>query len=382
MTEPNRRQSEVEDWMKVLDRIPVVSAMKRDLTALRKLLYDRRAPRIAAIGAEGSGRTALVHALLNAVIFGEGGAPPPVAGSWVRIDADGRRVDWLELPIERDLDDLLELAKRAFEESPPDLVLALIEAGTEEDSTGRVHDALAAILQHLATEREKKPPVLVLVTKVDLLPPKEAAAPYPPEKVTTIDAAVTAVKKRLGDLVANEELYLAVSARPLKEEGPPRWNVDRVAETVIEKLPEAAQMEAVRAFEVGKDARRKVARALVNSCTAVALTVGLAPIPFADAFVLLPLQAAMVTGVAYLSGRAWDKRAAAEWIASVGVAGGAGMGLRWGAQQLIKFLPGAGYIVGAGVAGAGTLAIGRSAIAYFVDGPGAIKKRPELRATN
>jgi uncharacterized protein (DUF697 family) len=382
MSEQKRGQSEVEDWMKVLDRIPVVSAMKRDLTALRRLLYDRRAPRIVAIGAPGSGRTSLVHAFLNAVMFGDGAAPPPAPGAWVRIDADGRRVDWLELPIDLEKDALLETAKRAFEESLPDVVLALVEAGTEEESTGRVHDALAAILKHLERDREKKPPVIVLVTKVDLLPPKEVAAPYPPEKMAAVDASMVAVKKRLSDLVASDDLYLALSARPLREDGPPRWNVDKAAELVLDKLPDAAKMEAVRAFEVSKDARRAVARALVNSCTAVALTVGLAPIPFADAFILLPLQAAMVTGVAYLSGRSWDKRAAAEWIASVGVAGGAGMGLRWGAQQLVKFLPGAGYIVGASVAGAGTLAIGRSAIAYFVDGPGAIKKRPELRAAN
>jgi len=106
------------------------------------------------------------------------------------------------------------------------------------------------------------------------------------------------------------------------------------------------------------------------------------PVPFADAFFLLPMQAAMVTGIAYLSGRPWNRRAAAEWLASVGVVGGAGLGLRWSAQQLVKLVPGAGSIVGAGVAGAGTLAIGRSAIAYFVDGPGNLVRRPELRAEN
>ena len=63
------------------------------------------------------------------------------------------------------------------------------------------------------------------------------------------------------------------------------------------------------------------------------------------------------------------------------VVGGAGMGLRWGAQQLAKLVPGAGSLVGAGVAGAGTLAIGRSAMAYFIDGPGSLREqRPQLSA--
>ena len=61
---------------------------------------------------------------------------------------------------------------------------------------------------------------------------------------------------------------------------------------------------------------------------------------------------------------------------------GAGLGLRWGAQQLVKLVPGAGSIVGAGVASAGTLAIGRSAMAYFIDGPGQLGQRKELRADN
>jgi uncharacterized protein (DUF697 family) len=379
MSESKRQgsESEVEDWMKVLDRLPFVSSIKRDLTSLRRLLYDRRAPRIAALGMPGSGRTSLVHALLSAVAFGErGAAPPPAPGAWVHIDADGRRLDWIELPAERSDDELLELVKRAFEEVLPDLLLVLVPQGTEDSDGARVHDALSLVLTHLAKEREKKPPVLVLLSKTD------AVGPAPEAKDAAIDLSIVALRKRLADRVPAEDAYVAVSARPLDEPGPPRWNVDRVAEAILARLPEAAQLEAVRAFEVGKESRRRVARTLVNSCTALAMTVGLAPIPFADAFVLLPLQAAMVTGVAYLSGRPWDKRAAAEWMTSVGVVGGAGMGFRWGAQQLVKLIPGAGVIVGAGVAGAGTLAIGRSAIAYFIDGPGGLKKRLELRAEN
>jgi len=47
----------------------------------------------------------------------------------------------------------------------------------------------------------------------------------------------------------------------------------------------------------------------------------------------------------------------------------------------VKLVPGAGTLVGASVAGAGTLAIGRSAMAYFIDGPGH-ERRVELRADN
>lgn len=376
-------ESEVEDWMKVLDRLPFVSSIKRDLVALRRLLYDRRAPRVAAVGLPNSGRTSLANALLSAVTFGDGGAAPaPDPGRWVRIDADGRRLDWIELPGDSDPDTLVELARPAFDETVPDVLVGVVEASSEERAAGPLHESLAALLAHLADRHGHKPPVLVVLTKVDTLPPSDAAPPYPPPKVEAIEHGLTVLRKQLAALGQPKESFLGVCARPLLTEGAPRWNVDHLGETIVDHLPEAGRIEAVRAFEVGRDTKRRVARALVNSCSALAMTIGLAPVPFADAFFLLPMQAAMVTGIAYLSGRPWNRRAAAEWLASVGVVGGAGLGLRWSAQQLVKLVPGAGSIVGAGVAGAGTLAIGRSAIAYFVDGPGNAVRRPELRAEN
>lgn len=378
MSRAGRRESEseIDDWMRVLDRLPFVSSIKRDLSALRRLLYDRRAPRVAAVGMPGSGRTSLANALLSALTFGDGGvAPPPAPGHWVRIDADGRRLDWLELPAERDRDALIDLARRAFDESLPDLVVGTIEAGDERGAAA-VHEAFSALLRDLGAHYKKhKPPVLVLLTKADTIEPR---ALLPSEKEGAIEAALVQLRKSLADLGQPDESFLAL-ATPA---GSARWNVASVGEAILERLPEPAQIEAVRALDVGREARRTVARTLVNSSSALAITVGLAPIPFADAFILLPLQAAMVTGIAYLSGRPWDRRAAAEWITSVGVVGGAGMGLRWGAQQLVKLVPGAGSVVGAGVAGAGTLAIGRSAIAYFIDGPGGAFRRLELRAEN
>jgi len=69
-----------------------------------------------------------------------------------------------------------------------------------------------------------------------------------------------------------------------------------------------------------------------------------------------------------VSGRPWRAGAVAEWLGSLGIVGGAGFGLRWAAQQLVKLVPGAGSMISASVAAAGTAALGHSAVAYFVDG--------------
>jgi uncharacterized protein (DUF697 family) len=59
------------------------------------------------------------------------------------------------------------------------------------------------------------------------------------------------------------------------------------------------------------------------------------------------------------------------------VVGGAGLGLRWTAQQLVKLVPGAGSIVSASIAGAGTTALGKSAMTYFLGVPGNVPALPQ-----
>jgi len=374
---------ETEDWLKVLDRLPFVGSIKRDTTALRNLLYDRRAPRVAVVGASGSGRTALANGLLNAMTFGPGGAAPsPESGTWVRIDADGRKMEWLELPTDRDPAALIELARRAFDEAVPDVVIGVVEAEAEAREAPPLRDALAALRDCSKEAYDATPPLLVVLSKVDALPPGGEAPPYSDGKRHGIDLALGALREHLSGLALAEDAFVPASAKPYDDEPhDPRYNLDGLGEAILSRLPDSAKVEAVRALDVGREAHRVVARSLVNSCSAIAVTVGLAPIPFADAFVLLPLQGAMVTGIAYVSGRRWDKKVAMEFLGSLGAVGSAGVGLRWGAQQLVKLVPGAGTLVGASVAGAGTLAIGRSAMAYFIDGPGH-ERRVELRADN
>lgn len=369
---PSRNeQNELDDWMKVLDRLPFVGSVKRDLTALRQLLYDRRAPRVAVVGAHPAGRMALANGLLTAIAFGPGGAAPAAReGQWVHVDADGRRLDWLELPVS---EGVVEIARPALDDSLPDAIVALVRATAATEEAKPAADAAGALRDYLKQERDHDAPILFVLDAVEALPPHHAA---PADKPDTIALALREAREAAYALKLEDDRFHAVSTTP------PRHDLTALGESLLAQIPESAQLEAVRAFEVGREARRGVARAVVNSCTALALTVGLAPVPFADAFILVPLQAAMVTAIAYVSGRPWDRRAASEWIASLGGAAGAGLGLRWGARQLAKLVPGAGSLVGASFASAGTLAIGRSAMAYFIDGPGRLGERKELRADN
>jgi uncharacterized protein (DUF697 family) len=76
----------------------------------------------------------------------------------------------------------------------------------------------------------------------------------------------------------------------------------------------------------------------------------------------------MVSGIMYIAGRERSLRAATEFIGALGVNVGAGMVLREGARAVLKFFPGWGNVVCGMVAGAGTYALGRAAIVYFLEG--------------
>jgi uncharacterized protein (DUF697 family) len=79
-------------------------------------------------------------------------------------------------------------------------------------------------------------------------------------------------------------------------------------------------------------------------------------------------QSLVVSGIMYISGRERSLRAATEFVGALGVNVGAGMILREGTRALLKFFPGWGNVVCGAVAGAGTYAIGRASIVYFLEG--------------
>ena len=117
-----------------------------------------------------------------------------------------------------------------------------------------------------------------------------------------------------------------------------------------------------------REAQTKVAQTLVKSTSAICTAIGAQPIPLADLPILTALQLVMVSGIMYISGRERSVRAATEFIAALGANVGAGMLLREGTRAVLKFFPGWGNVVCGMVAGAGTYAIGRAAIVYFLEG--------------
>jgi uncharacterized protein (DUF697 family) len=132
-------------------------------------------------------------------------------------------------------------------------------------------------------------------------------------------------------------------------------------------MPNEARVEMARIAH-DRTTQTEIAQTLVKSTTAICAAIGAQPIPLADLPILTALQLMMVSGVMYISGRERSLRAATEFVGALGVNVGAGMILREGTRALLKFFPGWGNVVCGAVAGAGTYAIGRAAIVYFLEG--------------
>ncbi|KPJ65685.1 MAG: hypothetical protein AMJ45_04715 [Syntrophobacter sp. DG_60] len=145
-----------------------------------------------------------------------------------------------------------------------------------------------------------------------------------------------------------------------------RWNIDKLVEYLIERLPRSAQMELARIARV-KSVQKKMARILIRSAAGIAGAVGTTPIPVADLPVITSIQIGMIIGIGYISGREMNKKAAVEFMTSMGLNVGLGFALRELARALVKLIPVAGNAVSGTVAVAATWGIGKAATAYFID---------------
>jgi uncharacterized protein (DUF697 family) len=137
-------------------------------------------------------------------------------------------------------------------------------------------------------------------------------------------------------------------------------------EILCAALPAPAQLEFARLTNARK-AQAFIASSLLKSFSAVCGVVGLQPIPLADLPVLATLQSLMVGMIIHTTGRPVTLKLVGEFLSALGLSVGVGFLFREAARVAVRIVPFWGNAVSGFVAGAGTYAIGRAAIAYFVD---------------
>jgi uncharacterized protein (DUF697 family)/predicted GTPase len=367
--------------------------MGRAMADVRQLVEQSRPPILYMMGRSGHGKSSLINALANKPVAEVGHVRPTTAVStpytiefpeqystWLVIDSRG--IFESTRPEGASSRDAVEHLRQDIGHHKPDVILHAV-AAREARNLANDLKVLREVGQLLKTTTGVAPPVVVVLTQTDLLdPPREwpllpqgikaarvidtldymahdvlAAPGYDP-----LDAQDATRGCRLqGDQAVRCLVPVAVPP------GEPFWNVETLSEAVGEALPKEALLQFFQA-QRRKELLRKMAIDLIWRFSGIAATVGAAPLPVADIFILTPLQLVLIALVGGISCRTVSRETAGEFLTASGVTLGAGFALRTLAQQLVKFVPFAGAGISAAIAGAGTYALGRSAETYFFSG--------------
>lgn len=321
---------------------PLQRPIMKELEPIKEIFLIQRPPRLAILGDAGVGLPALVNALAGRTVL----RAPLAGGSWTTVRGAG----------------VLELADLRGSGIVSGKAADLFVFVTMAASPRLMEDArrAAAVLADAAPREGGSPPglaVLVLGNGEDIDP-------------------VLAALAETG--AASSVLFSGSLPRSVLEGGFPQGERSAFGDRFYDCLPPENQLE-VAWFLSARGAQARLAGTVLKSFAAVTGIIGAQPIPLADFPVLLTLQMFMVSLIIYVSGRDFSMRLAGEFAASLGVGFGAGLLFRETARAAVKILPVWGNMISGGVAGAGTYALGRAAIAYYIEGKTASGLRARLR---
>jgi uncharacterized protein (DUF697 family) len=322
----------------------------QELTPLKELFLQQRAPRFVLTGSS--------RLPLNEIVAKLFAWTPPETPNvlmelfrWHAIELGGRgTISFLDArgadarAIPKILDEL--------KEAPADILLHVAEEALDETE-----------LENLATFQGANPPthipkvVGVVWRETKSRVRRQHNGERPTAPASTLRTQLQTALQERSQLLQMVELSQESSS----------VDAQQLMTLLARSIANEARVEMARIAQ-DKTVQSEIAQSLVKSSAAICAAIGAQPIPLADLPILTALQLAMVAGIMYISGRERSLRAATEFVGALGVNVGAGMILREGARALLKFFPGWGNVVCGAVAGAGTYAIGRAAIVYFLEG--------------
>lgn len=360
----------------------VLASLEAELAVIEQYIVNARSPRIALVGRRGAGKSSLVNAIFGEPLAETGAVLSTTpAGTWYQYEGPNGSLEVLdtrglgegERPPGATEEDAVAENLKAVQDRCPDAILFLVKAS---DVDVWIHEDLqqvAALRRAISRRHGFEPPVIGVLTQVDLLAPADVGEPPydDPEKQANIALAREKLAERMARTLDRPVRVFATSAYMRYRDGvlavDRRWGIEELVAYLVETLPGEAQLTMGRVAGV-RAAQTKIAGALIQSTASAAAAVAATPIPLADMPILTGMQVLMVTGIAYLAGRRLSREAALEFIGALGVNVGAGFALRELARGLSKWLvPGGGSLVSAGVAYWGTYGLGQAAVAYYIE---------------
>lgn len=366
---------------------------------------SHRPPRIFLIGRTGVGKSSLINALCGAYVapVSDTRSCTETAQTYQCKDGERTLMEILDtrgiaesdnLNAEISAEDMLINQVKEFS---PDVAIFMLNCTHRDDVDSDVN-FLKKLSESYAQAYNMRLPIVAVVNKCDEMAPSRLKNPneYTESKTKKIAEQVQHYKEiivknnlKIDDIIAVSSLIDwmtadgteidadSIESLPVSDienlqiafDG--RYHIEELF-NILEKaiLDFSARMGLRMALKL-QEVVRRIANQLNKSFSAMSATVALSPIPISDIYILLLLQGILVCLTASLSGRDISLDTAKEFVLSMGGIAGAGYGFRLLAQQASKILnvfwAGSGSAVSASIAALGTSAIGKAAIAYYID---------------
>lgn len=366
---------------------------------------SHRPPRIFLIGRTGVGKSSLINALCGAYVapVSDTRSCTETAQTYQCKDGERTLMEILDtrgiaesdnLNAEISAEDMLINQVKEFS---PDVAIFMLNCTHRDDVDSDVN-FLKKLSESYAQAYNMRLPIVAVVNKCDEMAPSRLKNPneYTESKTKKIAEQVQHYKEiivknnlKIDDIIAVSSLIDwmtadgteidadSIESLPVSDienlqiafDG--RYHIEELF-NILEKaiLDFSARMGLRMALKL-QEVVRRIANQLNKSFSAISATVALSPIPISDIYILLLLQGILVCLIASLSGRDISLDTAKEFELSMGGIAGAGYGFRLLAQQASKILnvfwAGSGSAVSASIAALGTSAIGKAAIAYYID---------------
>jgi uncharacterized protein (DUF697 family) len=137
-----------------------------------------------------------------------------------------------------------------------------------------------------------------------------------------------------------------------------------------EVIPDGHRMALAAAQKASLNYKRQIAHGIVGVAAVSAAGAGASPIPFSDAFILVPIEVGMLAGISAAFGLELSTGFLSTLVAAMVGSTGATFAGRALVANLLKLIPGAGTAAGAVISGttaaALTTALGESYLATLV----------------